>query len=162
MPTFISKRGVLHPAKENVSLVYKGTKPIPKEDLPKGITIAGDVLEPGQGFIYDGPDREALRMLHEAGEESLGKDFKNDPDFLQAVRNMGYQSPEEYLQQVGYDEKKDEEDFKKKATTVKSHEIPKRVEAIEVLAGGRDYSGEGADSVGGFGEQQVKPPKSKQ
>ena len=43
MPTFISERGVFHPAKEKVSLKYGGTKKIMKKDLPQGVTISGEV-----------------------------------------------------------------------------------------------------------------------
>ena len=44
-----------------------------------------------------------------------------------------------------------EEDFSKKAEEVTKHELPKRVKALDTLAGGRDTSGSGNDMKGDFG-----------
>lgn len=164
MPTFISKGGILHPAKEKVSLKYKGKNSIPKDKLPMGVTISGDALNPGDDFLYDGPDRASLNMLYqeEGGEAStLGQDFRNDPEFIQSVRNRGFNTVDEYLKSIGYDDKKEEEKFSKKASSVQAHELEKRVNEIEVLAGGKDYTGSGEDSIGGFGEAQVRKPTKK-
>lgn len=160
MPTFISERGVFHPAKEKVSLKYGGSKPIAKKNLPVGVTISGEVLNPGDDFLYDGPDRAALEVIHKEtnGDGILGFDFRNDPEFIQSVRNRGFNTVDEYLKSIGYDEAKDKEKFEKKAAKVKSHDVEARVNEIEILAGGRDFSGSKNDIIGGFGEEQIRKP----
>ena len=161
MPTFVSNCGKWEAAKEKINLIYKGKKSIPKEELPQGVTISGEFLNPGDPFIYDGPDREALRYLHSLGEDHLGMDFRHNPEFLQSVRNMNFNSVDEYLKWCGYDAAKEQARFQEKIAFVKSHEIPQRVEALEVLAGGRDYTGSGNDTVGGFGEERLNSPTKK-
>ena len=167
MATFVSDRGLWHAAKEHIGgLVYQGKESINKEDLPKSIVISGEVLNPGDPFIYNGLDREALKMLNKEGYDLkgvqvIGNDFRHLPEFLQAVRTMGFNSVDEYLAHLGYDEKKDEAEFKSKAGRVSAHEVTKSVDAINILAGGRnqgDPSGE-SNIIGGFGEERVRPAK---
>ena len=64
MPTFVSEKGVFHPAKESVNLVYQGKKDIARKDLPAGVTISSskEFLKTGDSFLYDGPDR-ALKNI---------------------------------------------------------------------------------------------------
>ena len=166
-PTFVSKKGVWYAAKEKVGgLIYKGKKVISKETLPKGVMISGDELRPGDPFIYDGVDREALKMLHEQGydlqgERVLGVDFRHEPEFLQAVRNMGFQNVKEYLEHMGYNEEEDEKMFKERAERTKSHEVAGKVAALNTLAGGRnigDPSGE-TNIIGGFGDERIRSAK---
>jgi hypothetical protein len=162
MPTFISERGILHPAKESVSLIYNGTKKIAKKDLPKGVTIpeSSEFLEPGKSFLYDGPDRAALQMIFKEtnGDGYLGSDFRTDPEFLQSVRNRGFNTVDDYLKSIGYDEAKDKKKFEEKVSKVQAHEIENRVNEIEVLAGGRDFTGSKNDIIGGFGDEQIRKP----
>ena len=82
--------------------------------------------------------------------ENFGTDFRTDPEFLQAVRNMGYSGYKKYLKDIGYDEKKVAMDFDKKAEKVNLHELPKKVNAINMLAGGMDTAGGGNDMRGDF------------
>jgi len=162
MPSFISNKGVWYAAKENVGgLIYKGEKDIAKKDLPKTIIFAGEVLKTGMAFIYNGADREALKMLHMdgydmKGERVMGHDFRKDTEFLQAIRSMNFNSVEEYLKHIGYDEAADEERFKETASKTMSHEVAEKVNEIKVLAGGRNTAGEG-DLIGGFGEERERP-----
>jgi len=146
MSSFVSHRGVWHPAKEKIGLTNKSDQPF---------EYNGEMIQPGDPFVYSGPDRQALKELADEGVECFGKDFKNDPEFLQMVRNMGFNDVDSYFKVIGYDEKKDDEDFKKKADTFKAHEIKERVKAIKVMAGGRASTKE-ASLVGGFGNQQMK------
>ena len=167
MPTFVSNKGVWYAAKEKVGgLTYKGTQSILREDLPAGVFITGEVLNPGDPFMYDGIDREALRMLHEQGYDShgervLGTDFRHEPEFLQAVRNMGFGNVTEYLDHMGYNEKVDEQSFKERAERTKSHEVAERVKALNTLGGGRNTAEGGTDTdlIGGFGPERIRPAK---
>ena len=157
MPTFISQRGKWSPAKEELTLTNVGDDPI-KSKYVFGTKKEG-VAMPGEGFVYRGPDREAVKMLKEAGEETLGQDFKNDPEFRQIVRNQGFQTVEEYLEYLGYDEEADEKDFQKKAVQIKAHEMPKIVKEMKVMGGGQDRSGNKEnDLIGGFGEERHRKP----
>jgi len=160
MPTFISERGQFHPAKEKVSLKYRGTKKMLKKDLPIGVTISGEVLNPGDDFLYDGPDRAAMQVLFKEGGDAgtLGFDFKNDPDFIQMTRTRGFNTVDDYLKSIGYNEEVEKKKFEEKASKVKAHDIEKLVNEIEVLAGGRDFAGGSNDIIGGFGDEQLRKP----
>lgn len=131
MPRWISKDGVWHPAKEHSVLPH----------------LSGTDKE-----VYDGPDRAALYELYKSKRESLGMDFRRDPELINRVRQLGYKTVDEYAEAMGYDKEQVEKDFKEKASVVTKHELPKKVEAVKVLGGGRDTSGQGNDAYGGFGK----------
>ena len=139
-PRWISKDGEWHPAKEHVVLPH----------------LSGTDKE-----VYDGPDRAALLVLFQEKVDHLGSNFKHDPDLLMRVKSLGYENIEQYCKEVGYDEKKAEEDFKEKAVKVESHEIEKRVKMVETLGGGIDSTGQGQDTIGGFGEEKLNPLNKK-
>lgn len=143
MPRYISKGGEWHPAKEKVGLtnITKTTK-----------EVDGKEIAPGEPYVYEGPDRAALFELHKEKVNKFGKNFRSDPDFIARVRQLGFDSIDKYLKAIGYDEEKVDADFKKKASTVTKHELPKKVEAIKSLGGGQDSSGQGNDKYGGFGK----------
>ena len=105
MGNFVSVLGEWKPAKEVVSMVNNFGKTI-KSPLIIGPDGKHEALK-GEVFIYKGPDREAVKMLKEEGVESLGQCFKNNPEFLQSIRNMGFNNIEEYFKQIGFDEGKE-------------------------------------------------------
>jgi len=157
MPTFISQRGKWSPAKEEITLTNVGDKKIESKYV-FGTKEPG-VAHPGEGFVYRGPDREAVKMLNEQGQETLGQDFTKDPEFRQIVRNQGFQSTEEYLEYLGYDAEEDEKKFKEKVATIKAHEMPKLVKEIKVMGGGQDRSGNKEnDLIGGYGDPKMRKP----
>ena len=146
MATFTSNKGVWSPAKEQVGLINKSDKIIEYD---------GKKIQPGQPFVYNGPDREALKMLNLEGVATLGTDFRHDPEFRQAVRNQGFEDVEDYLKHIGYDEEADAKKYKEHTAHVKAHEIPKRVAQINTMGGGKDFSGnKDNDVVGGFGDEK--------
>jgi hypothetical protein len=151
MPTYVSKRGEWSPAKEKIGLTNKSDEPF---------EYNGQMIQPGEPFIYDGPCRGAIKELANADVDVLGQDFKADPEFLQMIRSRGFNDMEEYLKFVGYDEEADEKSFNEKAAKVKGSEIKKRAEAIKVLAGGQASNRE-ESIVGGFGDQKMKPASDK-
>jgi hypothetical protein len=71
MPTFISKNGMWEAAQERA-------------------------FDPKSGEIYQGPDRAAKEVI-EANGGPLGQDALRDPQLLQASRNAGFTSVEEYI-----------------------------------------------------------------
>jgi hypothetical protein len=71
MPSYISKLGKWEAAKERAFI-------------------------PKTGEIYDGPDRAAMEVLKENGGD-MGQDALKDPQLLQASRNAGFTSIEEYI-----------------------------------------------------------------
>ena len=156
MPNWISKDGVFHPAKEKVALVNNSKKAItnPSEEGTRGF---GQIVEPGEPFIYEGPDRAAMFALFQAKQETLGMDFHTDADLINRVRQLGYKSVDEYAKVMGYDKVKVEEDFKAKASVIVKHDLPQRVKELNIMGGGSDTSGSGADIIGGFGEERVRP-----
>jgi len=148
MPTYISKGGKWYPAKEKVALKNYSDKTIKNPSTDE--KLKDEEIKPGEDYIYSGPDRAALFELWQNKVEHFGEDFRTNPEFLQAVRNMGYSSYKKYLKDIGFDEKKMEENFAKKAEEITSHDLPKKVKALNTLAGGRDFSGSGQDMRGDF------------
>lgn len=144
MPRYVSREGVWYPAKEKIGLTNLSGKTK---------TVDGKKVEPKEPYIYEGPDRASLFELFQAKVETFGQNFRNNPEFLQAVRNQGFQSVDDYLKSIGYDEKKVQEEFEKKASIVHKDELPKRVKMVETLGGGVDTTGSGKDRYGGFGPQ---------
>lgn len=155
MSNFVSDKGIWHPAKERVALVNRGTKPI-ENMTKKGM----ETVQPGEDFIYEGPNRMAVKMIHENGGEYLGHDFRNDPDFRQSIRNQGFETIEDYLKNLGYDEVADKKKFEERAAVLKKSEIAKKAEEIRIMGGGKDYSGnKDNDVIGGFGDERLRSPK---
>ena len=151
MARFISNGGEWVPAKEQIGLVNKSSEPIVYNEKE---------VQPGEHFIYDGADREALKMLHAEQEEHLGRNFEHDPEFMQAVRNMGFDTVKQYLKVIGYDKVKQQEEFDKNAAVVSRHELPEKVREIAVMGGGKDTSGTKTnDTIGGFGSERTRSPK---
>ena len=119
----------------------------------------GHVVKEGENFLYNGPDREAVKVLKEQGVESLGKNFKTDPEFLQAVRNMGFNTVDDYLKHIGYDEKSEIEKQEKLTMIINKHESPEETDEILVMGGGKDMSGnKNNDAIGGFGPERIRTP----
>lgn len=155
MGKWISNKGVWHPAIERVGLTNKSGK---------AVEYKGEMIEPDAPFVYEGPNREALKELAEANAETLGHDFRRDPEFLQSMRNMGWSAGEEgveqYLAFIGYDEKADDERFKKEASKVSKGSAKKQHAEVLTMGGGKDQSGNSEnDQIGGFGEQRTRSPK---
>ena len=148
MPNYVSKGGKWYPAKERVALKNFSDKVIVNPSTDE--KFKDEEIKPGEDYIYAGADRAALFELWKEKVDHLGEDFRTNPEFLQAVRNMGYTSYKAYLKDIGFDEKKMESDFNEKAEKVNKHELPTRVKAIDVLAGGKDTSGGGKDIRGDF------------
>jgi len=127
MPTFISKGGEWYPAKEHAVLPH----------------LSGTPRE-----IYDGPDRAALLLLwQESGKPEdakkcltyLGSNFKNDPDFVNRVRQLGFDNVKQYLKFIGYNEEEEMAKADKNLVTVQSHEVLRRAKAIENDGGGVEF-----------------------
>jgi len=159
MSRFISKEGEWFPADEKVILVNHSTKTI-KNPSTKG-KYADEKVAPGEQFIYEGPCRAALFELFEEKVDKLGQSFRKNPEFLQSVRVQGFNNVEEYLNFIGYNKDEAEALFKSKASVVTKHEIGKKIKAIDTMGGGKDFSGQGEDILGGFGDAKIRSAKSK-
>ena len=152
MSRFVSDAGVWHAGKERVGLVNRSKE---------SIEVDGKIIQPGDPYIYEGPDRAALFALWEAKENTFGEDFRRNPDFLQMIRTRGFKTVNEYLKFVGYDEKVAKERFDKEAAKVSKHELPEAVKRVEKMGGGIDTAGGGLDKTGGFDlpPDLATPPK---
>ena len=148
MPTYRSLGGVWHPGKEKVALKNNSTKTIknPSTDAK----LKDEEVKPGEDFIYQGPDRAALYELWKVKAETFGTDFRKDPEFLQAVRNMGYTGYKQYLKDIGFDEDAMEKQFEENCEKVILHDLPQKVKALDIMAGGMDTAGGGNDIKGDF------------
>lgn len=153
MPSYISKGGIWYPKNERVGLKNNSKETIKNPSTSE--KFKGEEIKPGEDYIYEGPDRAALFEFWKEKVEFFGTDFRKEPEFLQACRNMGYNSYKTYLKDIGFDEKRLEEEFAKKVNEVNKHELPDKVEALNALAGGRDTSGGGNDMKGAFGTPPI-------
>lgn len=138
MPRYISKLGVWEPAKERVV-------------LPNA--------EPGKE-IYEGEDRAALWEMQKAGHidekgnkiGNFGVYFKNDPEFFQMVRSRGYNSIDEYLKAMGFDEEKVKAQYDDHKKAVTRHEAPKRKKGTKFVGGGENRANPKSSKIGDFGD----------
>jgi len=151
MAKFVSDQyGEWYPRKEKVGLVNTSDKTI---------TVNGKEIPPGDPFIYEGPDRDALTILHQqdptGGATKLGKDFRIDPEFLSKVRQLGFKTVNDYFKFIGYDEEKAKEKFEKEVAIPSREEIVRAKDTTK-LGGGRDLSGNNQNYVGGFGTEVLK------
>lgn len=149
MAGYVSKEGLWSPIKERVVLKNESDHPITNPSTDG--KYVGDMVQPGEEFIYEGPDRAALYELWKAKEEHFGIDFRKSPEFLENIRKFNFKTEKEYLKFIGYDDKKAKEEFNKKASVVTKHELPVKVKALRELGGGKDFSGQGNDKYGDFG-----------
>jgi len=131
MPRFVSKDGKWYPAKEHAVLPH----------------LAGTDKE-----VYDGPDRAALFVLFQEKVDHLGQDFRHDIELINRVRQLGYKDVNAYAKADGYDKEKAHKELEEKGEVVSKHEIEEKVKGVEVLGGGKDFSGQGNDKYGGFGK----------
>ena len=157
MAEFISIGGEWSPRVEQFSMVNTFGKTI-ESDMIVGPDGSHKVKE-GDLFIYTGPNREAVKMLKEENLEFFGRNFKQDPEFLQATRNIGFNSPDDYLKMIGYKEEEEIEKQKKEAKVIRRGGIKKTADEVAYLAGGKDTSGNKNDFIGGFGEQKLRKPE---
>jgi hypothetical protein len=159
-PSFVSKRGEWHPGKESCSMVNDFGRVIESEFITAN--DGSHKVGIGETFLYNGPDREAVKALKEAGVDHFGRDFSTHPEFLQACRNMGFNDYKDYLKVIGYNEEEENKKFDKKISIINRHSAPKRHAEAVMLAGGKEMvqgsTGEN-DLVGGFGPE--KPRKMK-
>ncbi len=157
MSKFVSVLGKWIPAMETANMVNTFGKTIESEFI-----IGQDgthVVKEGEKFIYKGPNREAVKMLKEMGEEHLGRDFREDPEFLQAVRNLGFNDKEQYLKSIGFDEEKSKKEQNDLALILDTVKNKAKTKEILEIAGGRDFTGNRENTaVGGFGPERVRRP----
>lgn len=163
MSRWISLDGKWFPAPERVALKNNtnSVTKIPKKRNEKGEIIEWEEVAPGMDYIYEGPDRGALFELYlidkTGGTKFIGSEFKNDPMFIKMTKDTGFASVKEYLKYIDYDESKVKQRFDEIASKVAPHDITKWGKFQDMVAGGRDTSGGGADIVGGFGEARLTP-----
>jgi hypothetical protein len=156
MSNFVSKAGVWYPGKERVSLKNISGKVLTNPSA-EGSKFCGETVQPGDDFIYEGPDRAAMFHLFKEKVDTLGQDFRQNPDMIHMARQFGYKDINAYAKAVGYDKEKEDLMFAEKASVVAKHDLPKRAKETMIMGGGQDSSGSGADVIGGFGDERVRP-----
>lgn len=172
MSTWISdEKGVWHPAKERVPLYNRSDKSIEIEQTSSTGEKFKQVIPPGASYIYEGPDRAAMVQWWEEngkptveqmqekvnGSVTFGDDFKKNDEFIKqyslAKSIHGFNSIKEYLDYLGYDQKKLHENFLKKASIVATHDAIPKVNEIQMVGGGSDRANPGKNMrYGGFGD----------
>lgn len=162
MPTWISdEKGLLHPAKEQASLVNRSNNTIKVEQTDENGKKFKVKVKPGASYIYEGPDRGAMFQWWEekgkptydqimampAGTVTIGEGFRQNDEFMKQFRIAreahGYQNMDEYLKDIGFDQVKAHEQFLRKAEVVQVHELPDRVPEIKKIGGGDDRANPG-------------------
>lgn len=126
MPNFISKDGILTPAKERVVIYDENHSP----------------------SIYEGPDRGAIEYMKEQGldpdSDHLGMHFMDDSDIIERAHDKN-KTIEEFTKQSVYTKEKRDKEFKERASKVVEHAPLKKTE----YKGGKNT---GTSLKGGFGE----------
>jgi hypothetical protein len=131
MPSFISREGVWEPAKER----------------------AVNPNAPAGQEIYEGPDREAVKMLNESGG-SMGQHYSLDPEMIMRARQLGFKDVDEYLKMYNYNKEKAIAAYEKAKASIVTHADTKKQVPVVVASGGQDTSGQGANRSGGFGRPE--------
>lgn len=134
MPSWVSKEGVWEPAHEYVVN--------PKAEKGKE--------------IYDGPDREAVKVMEEEGG-NLGQHYTLDMELISRVKQLGFDSIEDYLKMKQVDPKKLQAAYEKNKEKIVDHAAPSKVRAVQPQSGG-DNTAPGSSipsRKGGFGDQTV-------
>lgn len=152
--------GKWHPAKERVALKNLSGKVVTVKQKDKNGKEFIQEVQPGEDYIYEGPDRAALFELYlidkTGNTTTIGENFRSNIEFMESYakyRNMfGFTSVEEFLKYLGWDEEKAKEEFERKAAVIKKHDLPRRVDIINKLGGGKDTANSGLDKMGGFGD----------
>ena len=158
MSKFVSVLGKWIPAIEEAHMENTFGKEITSEFITAA--DGSHTVKEGEKFIYRGPNREAVKVLKEMGEDSLGRDFRTDPEFLQAVRNLGYNNPEEYLKSIGFEESSEKQKQEDLALILDAVKDKKKTREILEIAGGRDFTGNRENTaIGGFGPERVRSPE---
>ena len=145
MASYISLEGVWYPAKEHAVLEHLvGTK----------------------DEVYDGPDRSAESELATAfGVDEDGKpkvttfgmNFRENPDFIDFIRQRGFKDAKEYLDYIGYDAEAAKKVFDKKAALIIKHQSPARKPETTITGGGISTAPGNETLIGGFGEERLRP-----
>ena len=175
MPTWISdEKGLLHPAKEQVSLINRTNKTITIEQTSEDGKKFKMKVKPGAPYIYEGPDRAAMYQWWEEngkpteeqikampdGSITMGTSFHTNQEFMDYYAKyrqaFGFQNMEEFLTYLRYDPKGQKERFQKLAQEVNVHELPDRVPEIKKIGGGDDRANPGRNiRAGGWYDGDV-------
>ena len=154
MPSWITdEKGLWHPAKEKVALTNNSDKAFKHP-------VTGELINPGDPYIYEGPDRAALLELYlidkTGATTTLGEDFRKNTEFMEYYSKMktmfGFNTVDDFLSYLGYNEADKKKEFDNKASVIKKHELPAKVEAIKKIGGGSDTAGGKNIRYGGFGD----------
>lgn len=176
MPSWISdEKGLLHPAKEQVSLVNRTNKTISIEQTSEDGKKFKMKIKPGAPYIYEGPDRASMYQWWEengrptseqiaampSGSVTMGSNFQTNQEFMDFYAKyrqaFGFQNMKEFLDYLGYDSVKQNKRFQEKAQIVNVHELPDRVPEIKKVGGGSDTANPGKNiRLGGWGEQPAE------
>ena len=167
------EKGLLHPARERgVPLYNRTNKSIKVEQTDDAGKKFIMTVKPGQPYIYEGPDRAAMFQWWEENGKPTAEQIKNMPneaitmgssfqtnqefmDFYAKYRQaFGFQNMQEFLNYLGYDEKKQKERYQKLSQDINLHDLPDRVPEIKKVGGGDDRANPGKNlRYGGWGEQ---------
>ena len=158
MPRFISDEGVWVVAKERVSLKNE-TGAVAVNPSVEGSKYHKEQIQPGEDFIYEGPDRAALKMLQEldlAEQGYMGQHYSESPELFELARTKGYDNVEDYVKKLGYKTDKAKELVKKYKDTYYSHSGPAKVTGTKFKGGGTNTAGTGNDIEGDFGDPKAQ------
>lgn len=108
--------------------------------------------------VYEGPDRDALEQMKEAGlidkdgnvTGSFGQHYSTDPELVIRSRQLGFKTVNEYLHSMNVDIKKLESDYESKKLIQNEHRDPERNSPTRFSGGGTDTSLNGRDRYGDF------------
>lgn len=154
MAKWISEGGMFFPANERVGLTNNTDKVITNPSAEWSM-FYNEEVQPGADYIYEGPCRDALKILREQGLEDLGflgDHFTQNNDMIELARIKYNKTVEEYAEMMGYNKDKAKELAEKYKKQVFVRLEPKRVPEIKISGGGTNRAGTGGDKAGGLGD----------
>jgi len=128
------------------SWISKGGKWYPREEY------AVDPKKPKGQEVYEGPDREATKILKESGVEHLGQDYHMNPDLIRQARELGYKDVDTYLKEMfGYEPEKAAKKAAKAQKDVVDHKPKAPKKAKRFASGGDSWANPKEGIKGDFG-----------
>jgi hypothetical protein len=154
MASWISEEGVFFPANERVSMMNETDEEIDNPSI-EGSQYYGMKVPPRSPYVYEGPCRDALKVLHDLGLEEqgyMGDHFSQNEKMRDLAREFNCKDVAEYVKKTtNYNSDRAKEivaEYKKKSIT---HGPLHKVANVRPSGGGTNTTGKGNDMEGAIG-----------
>ena len=156
MAKFISDEGIQYPANERIGLKNE-TKEMMINPSVEGSRFYGEEVEPGDDYIYEGPCRDAIKILTDLGlypdPGFMGEHYTTNNDLINLAKYKHYDTVQDYVKgEVHYDAEEAQNKIKEYREKFFSRKPAERVKPIKPISGGRNTAGTEGSISGGMGD----------